>query len=148
MTKRLLLGAFPDGGYGLRISWPGYDVTSNPVDNEGLLFNSDWPGVLPIYLIGNVSVSNSTVTVDFPDNLGYLPMASALMIDSADSGGGYQMFSLSNCIVDIGTLNGYVFQGTAFTNVKITLYESYATFYSNGAIDFSYAIYRIPGFTS
>ena len=145
MTKRLLLGAFPDGGYGLRISEPGYDVTSNPVNNEQLLFNSDWPGVLPIYLIGNVSVNNSTVTVSFPDNLGYIPMASALI---NDNGGGYQVFALTNNVVDVGSLSGYVFEGNAFTNVQVTLYVDHATFYSSGTLDFSYAIYRMKGFTS
>jgi hypothetical protein len=63
MTKRILLGEFPDGGYGLRASLPGYDVTSNPVDNTQLAFSSDWQAILPIYLSGaSLGLSNGSDT--------------------------------------------------------------------------------------
>lgn len=57
MSNRVLLGKFPDGdnspnGYGLRISKPGYEVTVANPDNEKLIFNSDWIGILPLYSSG------------------------------------------------------------------------------------------------
>lgn len=78
--QRILLGAFPEGGgkFGLRVSQPGYNVASNPVDNEQLIFNSDWPAVLPIHQIGQVSVSGGvSYDVTFP-TLDYIPFVAAL----------------------------------------------------------------------
>jgi hypothetical protein len=56
MSARVLLGAFPDGGYGMRISQPGYDVNSNPIDNERLTFSTDWPQTAPILQSGIVDI--------------------------------------------------------------------------------------------
>lgn len=78
MTKRVLIGKFPDGGYGLRVSKAGYDVTSNPVNNEQLVFNSDWADVLGIYQTGTLSVSAGG-TATAAHNLGYIPFASAMI---------------------------------------------------------------------
>ena len=73
MTKRVLIGAFPGGGYGVRVSKSGYDVTSNPVDQSQLTFNSDWKSMLPIYKRGSVSVPNNTTQTISYTSLGYLP---------------------------------------------------------------------------
>ena len=79
MVKRISLGAQPDGHYGLRVSKSGYDVTTNPVDNTQLNFNSDWPSLLPIYLKGSFSLTGSssgyqgpTQTIAF-SSLGFVP---------------------------------------------------------------------------
>lgn len=73
MIQRLILGKFADGGYGLRVSVAGYDVNTNPVDNEKLIFNSDWAATFSIASEGTFSVvDNSVHSITIPD-LGYIP---------------------------------------------------------------------------
>ena len=79
MTKRILLGKFPDGdsspnGYGLRISKEKYDVTTPNPDNEQLIFNSDWQGILPIYRSGILNQGES-----YAHGLGFIPFVSAMI---------------------------------------------------------------------
>jgi hypothetical protein len=102
MVKRILIGKLPDGpnGFGLRISKPGYDVealrpgTPGSTDNEKLVFNSDWQTVLPIYITGQTSVSSGgTATVNFPENLGYIPFASAFVNVSSR---GWEKYTCAN----------------------------------------------------
>lgn len=76
MVKRILVGAFPDGGYGMRVSQAGYDVTSNPVDNTRLTFNSDWPSVLPLYQSGQFTFASGASSAGFSFvSLSYVPFA-------------------------------------------------------------------------
>jgi hypothetical protein len=83
MVQRVLIGKFPDGdsspnGYGLRISKPGYDVKVANPDNEKLVFNSDWAGILAVHLVGQTSVSaGGTATV--AHNLGYIPFITGMV---------------------------------------------------------------------
>lgn len=99
MTQRILLGKFPAGdnspnGYGLRISKAGYDVNTPNPNNEQLIFNSDWPTVLPIYTTGQTSVNaGGTATVNFPQDLGYIPFASAFV---NVSGRGWEKYTCAN----------------------------------------------------
>ncbi len=74
MVKRVLIGKFPDGGYGLRVSKPGYDVTSNPVNNEQMVFNSDWPDILSIYTMGTLNSGGS-----YTHGLGYIPFVAGFI---------------------------------------------------------------------
>lgn len=78
MVDRILLGAFPDGGYGCRISKPGYDVKTNPVDNEQLIFSSDWAATMPIYLTGTILVPVDTDTTVTFTSLGYIPLVAII----------------------------------------------------------------------
>jgi hypothetical protein len=102
MAKRVLIGKLPDGpnGYGLRVSKPNYDVTAlrpgtpGSADNEKLIFNSDWGAILPIYITGQTSVSaGNTTTVNYPNNLGYVPFASAFVNVSSR---GWEKYSCAN----------------------------------------------------
>ena len=76
--RRTILGKFADGGYGLRVSKPGFDANENPVNHEHLIFNSDWGGTMPVYEIGHVnevSAGASTGTFTYSGgDLGYIPM--------------------------------------------------------------------------
>lgn len=74
MAKRVLIGKFPDGGYGLRVSKPGYDVTSNPVNNEQMVFNSDWQDILSIYAMGTLNSGGS-----YTHGLGYIPFVAGFI---------------------------------------------------------------------
>ena len=81
MTKRVILGKCVDGNYALRVSKPGYDVTSNPVDNEQLIFNSDWGSAFPVYAkgvltnLGPPALDTSSVqTFTLFSDLGYIPI--------------------------------------------------------------------------
>lgn len=146
MVKRVLLGKFPDGGYGLRISDAGYDVTSNPVDNERLTFNSDWPAVLPIYVMGTASVNNSLTSIYYAD-LGYTPHCAALV---NINGQGLHQFSTSNTLRfranNAAPLRQYVFEGGALDNIAITAYNSQLNIYSNMSVSITYIVYRMRAF--
>lgn len=78
MTNRVRLGAFNAGGFGLRVSSPGYDVNTVPVDNTKLVFNSDWAEMATEFLTFSITVPPATpstpqlTTVTYPD-LGYVP---------------------------------------------------------------------------
>ena len=79
MAKRVLLGRFPEGDnsptkFGLRISKPGYDVTTPNPNNEQLIFNSDWQGILPLHMSGILANGGSV-----SHGLGYIPFISAMV---------------------------------------------------------------------
>lgn len=88
MTRRILIGPFPEGSgtYGVRVSQPGYDVMSNPVDNSKLVFNSDWQEVLAIAndasgnpLLRPINASAAGVIYPYSHNLGYIPFVAAFV---------------------------------------------------------------------
>lgn len=81
MAKRVLFGKLPEGTnkYGLRISKSGYDVTTPNPDNQQLLFNSDWVGILPIHKADVLEITTSGGTATYTHNLGYIPFATALI---------------------------------------------------------------------
>jgi len=79
MVQRVLIGKFPVGdnspnGYGLRISRPGYNVNVANPDNERLIFNSDWEGILPLLSNGTISNGQSV-----SHGLGFIPFVSAMV---------------------------------------------------------------------
>lgn len=85
MVQRVLIGKFPDGGIGLRVSEPGYDVMSNPVDNRRLYFSSDWAEVLPVLVRGtfNISTNQNSVKVANYTYPGYIPFARFFYLEPA-----------------------------------------------------------------
>lgn len=90
MVQRVLIGKFPDGGYGVRVSEPGYDVTSNPVDNARLTFSSDWAEVLPVLHRGSFSITNTQFAIkvaDYPYP-GYIPFGRFFLFEPAVVNGG------------------------------------------------------------
>lgn len=156
MTKRVLIGQFPDGGYGLRVSQPGYDVTSNPPDNEKLVFNSDWPAVLPVYKTGSKSLyAGETYTETYTD-LGYIPFCSALV----DIGRGWEQLSMSTALqsktlkannpietpVDASPRYQYAWSGGYFTSFNIRTFNDRIILYCDAAISVKWTIYRIRAF--
>lgn len=151
MVKRVLIGQFPDGGYGIRVSQPGYDVTSNPVDNEKLIFNSDWQSALPVHAVGTIAVNNNTVTQTFAD-LGYIPHSTSLIND-----GEWQQYVTANSIiaqtVTIGTapvstqqLNVYNYDENEFTNLRINVLSGSITVFCAASVTVFYTIYKLRAF--
>lgn len=87
--RRILLGKLPSGNNGLRISQSGYDVGTEPIDNERLIFSSEWPEAIPIYMQGfgrfyQGSGSPTVATVAFP-SLGYVPYVEFIFRSPADT---------------------------------------------------------------
>ena len=76
MTRRVAFGRFPDGGFGLRASKPGYDVLTQNPDYSRLVFNSDWDSTLPVYCTsGLVSMGTGQTSVGFSTGaLAFIPM--------------------------------------------------------------------------
>lgn len=151
MPKRVLIGQFPDGGYGLRVSQPGYDVTSNPVDNEKLIFSSDWQSVLPVHAVGTIVVNNSTVSQSFPD-LGYIPHSTSLIND-----GDWQQYVTANSIiaqtapfgtttVSLQQLKVYNYEGNTFPNLRINVFSGSITVFCATSVTVFYTIYRLRAF--
>jgi hypothetical protein len=111
MVTRVLLGKFPDGdnspnGYGLRISQAGYEVTVANPDNERLVFNSDWPSILPLHINGSLSVSAGG-TASVAHSLGYIPFASALINIGARGWESYQCANICYRLVNNPTRSYY-----------------------------------------
>ena len=156
-SGRVLLGAFPEGGgkFGLRVGKTGYNAGSNPVNDENLIFSSDWPAVLPIHAIGTVSLTaGATQTVSFT-SFGYTPHFSAFVKNGSLD---WQAFQMSNTLrIPVwsstlstnshleGPLNEMVYDGSGTENilVQIRLFADHVTIYSNVAIQVTYIIYHI-----
>lgn len=155
MTKRVLIGAFPDGGYGLRVSQPGYDVTSNPVDNEKLVFNSDWVGLLPVHVTGTTTCNATTVSVPFP-NLGYIPFCAALI----NVGSGTQLYQTAQDFlnknktvnaaigtqVDASPVYEFSNTGNVYWNAEIKMFGNSVSFTTNVNATFYWVVYRRRAF--
>lgn len=85
MVARVLIGKHPNGSYGLKVSESGYDVLTNPLDGERLIFDSDWTALNPILIRGQVYVPASPnastfvyTSVAYGQTLSYAPFFLAL----------------------------------------------------------------------
>jgi hypothetical protein len=141
MTNRVLLGRFPDGRYGLRVSQPGYDVMSNPVNDENLYFNSDWSTLFPIYQRGSFTCygdSSFSYSADaFFPNLGYIPFLVASF--SYDGNQFYDMGAIPQVPLNGGAINNY---GNR-PRVRIQAFSDRVRAYtdaSNGQITINYVV--------
>jgi hypothetical protein len=160
MVQRVLIGKFPDGGYGLRVSEPGYDVTTNPVNNERLVFSSDWEALLPIHAVGTISVNNSTATASYAD-LGYIPHSSSL-IKVLTSGwpSDWQQYGTTNSIirpkegyglvgstVNMSQLYDFGYEEDDNDRLQINVKSNLITVYSNLSVQVYYTIYKLKAFS-
>ena len=104
MTRRVLIGQFPGGAYGLRCSKPGYDVlTPNPAFNE-LTFDSTWTQTLPVHCAsGIVGIGpGGSATIGFSTGgLAYVPMSQTFFAFSHS--GPWQAFNNSTYSYGNGT---------------------------------------------
>ena len=115
MKRRILLGAFPDGGYGLRVSKPGWDVEMNPVNNAGMMFNSDWASCLPVHWRSGqfIIYTGQTLVLSYAD-LGYTPFCAALytngsLLQPLNTGYGLSHLSSTEPALAVQALSNYVF---------------------------------------
>lgn len=146
MTSRILIGKFPTGdsspnGYGVRVSQPGYDVTTPNPDNAKLVFNSDWQDVLAVATDTNgnamtigINASTPGNVYTYTHNLGYIPFIAAFI---NINGQGWEKYHSSNMLLSkfvdtlaapAGTVGGnhwfsnqndkraYAFEGNASLN--------------------------------
>jgi len=121
MSKRVLLGKFPDGdnspnGYGLRVSKSGYDVSTVSPDNANLIFNSDWAGILPLHTSGLETVSAGT-TKTIQHGLGYIPFVSALVNVSSRGWEQYACVNLTQRCIQLKTRDYYKRTTDSFGNI-------------------------------
>jgi|688.fasta_scaffold13803_6 hypothetical protein len=159
MTKRVLIGKFPDGGYGMRVSEPGYDVTSNPVNNERLVFSSDWQSLLPIHAVGTISVNNSTASANFAD-LGYIPHSSSLVkVLTSGWPSDWQQYGTTNSIVrptetygivgstvNMSQLYDFGYEEDDNDRLQINVKSNMITVFSNLSVQVYYTIYKLVAF--
>ena len=76
-TRRVVIGALPTGGYGLRVSPPGVDVFT--ASDDQLVFSSDWASLFPIHASGVTGFIGSGASSFFGwTNLGYEPFGAAM----------------------------------------------------------------------
>lgn len=71
MTQRLLVGRYPDGTDGMKLSVPGTSVLT--ADAQHLIFDSAWAGMASVHQSGTTTVGS---TISFPA-LSYIPMVNA-----------------------------------------------------------------------
>lgn len=83
----VVIGAFKDGGAGIRVAQPGYDADSVPVDDSKLIFSSDWAGSLPVHFVSPITrlAAGQSKTLNFPA-LGYIPFAVGMFKFTFDPG--------------------------------------------------------------
>lgn len=59
MTNRVALGALPGGGFGLRVSRPGFNVLDTGLTGQQLAFDSRWSFAARIHMEGTFSVDRA-----------------------------------------------------------------------------------------
>lgn len=83
MSNRVLLGALDSGGFGLRVSRPGYDVTNAGLAKEQLAFDSRWPEVSNVWMSGGGTLSGVSslhmVNINFGTTFATPPMVFVTM---------------------------------------------------------------------
>ena len=148
MTNRLIIGLLPNGNYGIRISKPGYDVTTEPPDQQSLHFNTDWPSMLPAYVRGSTSTNSTTVNVSYGVTLGFYPYCSILC--STDN----STWEVFNLLMDMriapDQLGDMIYEGgaqPAFPIAQVKMTKSQISFYSNSQMYWKYSVFRIPAST-
>lgn len=152
MVARVLLGHLPDGHYGLRVSEPGYNVASNPVDDEKLYFSSDWPALLPIHVVGYASLNNQTVDISYPD-LGFTPHCAALINVNSR---GWEQFTCSGTIAsnharsghpyNSNTINQVSWDGNVYPIVRVSAFNNKVRLETNTVVAFYYFIYHLKAY--
>lgn len=150
MVARILIGKFPDGGKGLRISEPGYGVRANPVDNERLWFNSDWPASMPIHYTGAFTVANTAQVTQGYTDLGYIPFADVMVEANVT----YNQFAPAGSIGPYELSYTYIslFSGGTAINpfLQVTFFHNYLLIrnYSTVAVTVYVTVYRVMAFPS
>lgn len=147
MTKRIALGALNGGSFGLRVSQPGYDVTTlNPQnvvsDNQNLIFNSDWASVLPLVASGSVALgAGASETVSY-DDLGFTPFANIMFSGASYFESGNWFPGTYPKFYSWGEGGASAYQVSAFASAT-GLALSNGT---SGTITIGYAIYNVQAF--
>jgi hypothetical protein len=122
MVARIVIGKFPDGDTGVRVSQAGYSALSNPIDNERMIFNSSWPGALSVHTQSTSAITiskNASLSISFPD-LGFLPIFYiAIKGNTASSWTSYQ----NSSFYDYTNYNQY------YDYFAITVFSSHIDFY-------------------
>lgn len=89
MTNRVALGLLPGGGYGVRVSRPGYDVLNNALTGAQIAFDSRWVTAARVFLNGSVTAPQSSfgsyTSIAFPSSLPSIPTAIVMQRQSSSS---------------------------------------------------------------
>ena len=89
MSNRVVYGALPGGGFGLRVSRPGHDVTNTGLTGKQLSFDSRWPSSARIHQVATIVVPTGAhptysaygFGTTFPD----IPPVFAFVVTAADT---------------------------------------------------------------
>lgn len=77
MTNRVVYGALPGGGYGIRVSRPGNDVLNTALTGKQLAFDSRWTSSARVFLNGSVVIGVGGIgtfyTVSFGTTFASIP---------------------------------------------------------------------------
>lgn len=90
MVQRVVYGALPGGGYGLRVSRPGFDVLNPSLPPSQLSFDSGWDRTLKVFMSGSVAVPVATgafqyTTVNFGRTFSTPPVCLAWVTNASGS---------------------------------------------------------------
>lgn len=89
MTNRVIVGALPGGGHGLRVSRPGHDVTNTGLTGQQLAFDSRWPATARMFLNGTVTLGVifpiAYTTVSFGTTFASVPPVIIMQRDTSGS---------------------------------------------------------------
>lgn len=133
-NNRVVVGALPDGTFGMKVSQPGIDVTT--ATNDKLVFNSG-QDVFKIVSKGTATVNQSAGNINktiVTHNLGYLPIVLAYF---GNSGTSYVPLPMFNYSVGASlTLNQLVY----VANITPTTFEIWCSTASGSAQTLSFPV--------
>lgn len=89
MTNRVVMGALPGGGMGLRVSRPGHNVLDGGLTGQQLAFDSRWPATSRLFMNGSVTLTSvfpvAYHTVSFGLTFGSVPPVIMMQRNTAGS---------------------------------------------------------------
>jgi hypothetical protein len=133
MARRVVIGALPTGGYGLRVSPPGIDALT--ASDDQLVFSSEWATLFPIYVTGVSGFVSTTGTYRYSfSSLGYIPLGFAMAQISGRDWRPAREFN-PNQFSNVGIIQ------VAFTASSATFF---LTNLPSGSIRFAWKIFKVP----
>lgn len=140
MSNRVVLGALPGGGHGLRVSRPGFNVLNTGLSGKELAFDSRWATAARLFLNGTVTLPVVTpasyYTIGFGTTFPVIPPV--IIMKRQSSGSTWQL--LDATLHNTWTQGSDGFEPARIYTDRIEI--MYPIVESLGSYQFSYMIIR------
>lgn len=145
MASRVVIGALPGGGYGLKSSLPGFDVLSvTNDDSQKLSFSSNWTNVAHVHMtgVGSIGAGISNMTISYV-SLGYIPFVE---VRSCNLSSGV-VYDDMNVLIPIGSGSGDAGGRVTAMHANPISYSSAFIINRGPAPHALYVIYKLQAFS-